>query len=47
MEDDLSKDVEIIGEAVSESKGKVCLKTVIDGTRIVDILGGDQFPKIS
>lgn len=45
-EDALGKDAEIIGEVISEPHGKVCLKTVIGGTRIVDMLVGDQLPRI-
>ncbi|MBI4007741.1 MAG: hydrogenase expression/formation protein HypE, partial [Planctomycetes bacterium] len=45
-EDDLGKDAEIIGEVINEPQGKVCLKTVIGGTRIVDMLVGDQLPRI-
>ncbi|MCF6154318.1 MAG: hydrogenase expression/formation protein HypE [Candidatus Brocadia sp.] len=45
-EDDLGKDAEIIGEVVGDSHGKVCLKTVIGGTRIIDMLVGDQLPRI-
>lgn len=45
-EDDSGKDAEIIGEVVEESQGKVYLKTVIGGTRIVDMLVGDQLPRI-
>lgn len=45
-EDDLGKDAEIIGEVIGESPGKVCLKTVIGGTRIIDMLVGDQLPRI-
>ena len=45
-EDDLGKDAEIIGEALKEPQGKVCLKTVIGGTRIIDMLVGDQLPRI-
>lgn len=45
-EDDFGKDAEIIGEVISEPQGKVCLKTVIGGTRIVDMLVGDQLPRI-
>lgn len=36
----------IIGEVVSEPKGKVIIKTRIGGTRIVDMLTGDQLPRI-
>jgi len=45
-EDVLGKDAEIIGEVIGGSPGKVCLKTVIGGTRIVDMLVGDQLPRI-
>lgn len=45
-EDSLGRDAAIIGEVVRKSKGKVCLKTVIGGTRIVDMLVGDQLPRI-
>jgi hydrogenase expression/formation protein HypE len=45
-EEELGKDAEIIGEIVREPKGKVCLKTIIGGTRIVDMLVGDQLPRI-
>lgn len=36
----------IIGEVVKENAGKVLLKTVIGGTRIVDMLTGEQLPRI-
>jgi len=45
-EDAFGKDAEIIGEVIGESPGKVCLKTVIGGTRVVDMLVGDQLPRI-
>src|SRR3972149_4216130 len=45
-EDSLGRDAAIIGEVVIEPKGKVCLKTVIGGTRIIDMLVGDQLPRI-
>ncbi|MFN3532234.1 MAG: hydrogenase expression/formation protein HypE [Candidatus Brocadia sp.] len=45
-EDDLGKDAEIIGEVIEGSYGKVCLKTVIGGTRIIDMLVGEQLPRI-
>ncbi len=44
--DSLGKDAAIIGEVVIEPKGKVCLKTVIGGTRVIDMLVGDQLPRI-
>ncbi len=42
----LGKDAEIIGEVVSQHKGKVCMKTLSGGTRIVDMLTGEQLPRI-
>ncbi|HID94891.1 MAG TPA: hydrogenase expression/formation protein HypE [Candidatus Latescibacteria bacterium] len=45
-QDRLGKDAEIIGTVVEEPKGMVCLKTVISGTRIVDMLVADQLPRI-
>ena len=45
-EDSLGRDAAIIGEVVVEPKGKICLKTVIGGTRIIDMLVGDQLPRI-
>lgn len=45
-EDSLGRDAAIIGEVVVEPKGKVCLKTVIGGTRVIDMLVGDQLPRI-
>jgi hydrogenase expression/formation protein HypE len=40
------KDAVIIGEAVAEPVGKVLIKTFIGGTRIVDMLSGEQLPRI-
>lgn len=36
----------IIGEVVAEPKGKVYMKTVAGGTRIIDMLVGEQIPRI-
>jgi hydrogenase expression/formation protein HypE len=36
----------IIGEAVATPPGKVLIKTLIGGTRIVDMLAGEQLPRI-
>jgi hydrogenase expression/formation protein HypE len=44
--DPFGKDAEIIGEILNEPKGKVYLKTVIGGTRVIDMLVGDQLPRI-
>lgn len=40
------KDACIIGEASADSPGKVFMKTHIGGTRIVDMLTGEQLPRI-
>ena len=40
------KDASIIGEVVADSPGKVFMKTTIGGTRIVDMLTGEQLPRI-
>jgi hydrogenase expression/formation protein HypE len=39
-------DAAIIGEVVSDAPGKVFMKTYIGGTRIVDMLAGEQLPRI-
>ncbi len=45
-EDPLGKDACIIGEVVREPAGRVILKTRIGGTRVVDMLSGEQLPRI-
>lgn len=40
------KDASIIGEVVADSPGKVFMQTRIGGTRIVDMLTGEQLPRI-
>lgn len=40
------KDASIIGEVVDDFPGKVFMKTTIGGTRIVDMLTGEQLPRI-
>lgn len=42
----LGKDSAIIGEVVTENKGKVCMRTLTGGIRIVDMLVGEQLPRI-
>ena len=44
--DPLGADAAIIGEVVDSGYGKVLLKTEIGGTRIVDMLAGEQLPRI-
>ena len=40
------KDAAIIGEVISDNPGKVIMKTRIGGTRIIDMLSGEQLPRI-
>jgi hydrogenase expression/formation protein HypE len=42
----LGQDAAVIGRIRSQSAGKVCLRTPIGGERIVDMLRGDQLPRI-
>ncbi|MGD9057480.1 MAG: AIR synthase-related protein, partial [Desulfobacterales bacterium] len=44
--DPLGKDATVIGEVVSDYPGKVFMKTRIGGKRIVDMLAGEQLPRI-
>jgi len=36
----------IIGEVVEEQSGRVFMKTTVGGFRIVDMLAGEQLPRI-
>lgn len=45
-EDEFGRDSCIIGEVVSDSPGKVFMQTRIGGSRIVDMLTGEQLPRI-
>lgn len=45
-EDELGKEAAIIGEIVDEHQGKAWLTTGIGGRRIVDMLAGEQLPRI-
>ena len=40
------KKAAIIGEVVPDHPGMVSMKTKIGGTRIVDMLSGEQLPRI-
>jgi len=42
----LGKNAEIIGEVKENPKKMVLLKTSIGGTRIIDMLSGEQLPRI-
>ena len=44
--DPCGKDAAVIGEVVKDYPGKVFMKTRIGGTRIVDMLAGEQLPRI-
>jgi len=40
------RDAVVIGEVMAEPAGKVLMRTLIGGTRIVDMLAGEQLPRI-
>ena len=40
------RDAAIIGEVVNTHPGKVYMRSRIGGNRIVDMLAGDQLPRI-
>ena len=42
----LGKEAAVIGEVVSDHSGRVVMKTRIGGTRAVELLSGDQLPRI-
>ena len=42
----LGREARVIGRVVNEHPGMVVLKTAIGGTRVVDMLPGDQLPRI-
>ncbi len=44
--DSLGTEASIIGEVIDSTHGKVLLKTVIGGTRVVDMPAGEQLPRI-
>lgn len=45
-ENEYGKNAAIIGRVTEQSSGKVFLKTFIGGTRLVDMLTGEQLPRI-
>jgi len=45
-QDTLGKEARIIGEVVSDHSGRVIMETAIGGERIVDMLSGEQLPRI-
>ena len=46
QKDNLGKDAAIIGEVVSANPGKVVLKTISGGKRLIDMPAGEQLPRI-
>jgi len=42
----LGKESAIIGEVITENKGRVCMKTQAGGIRVVDMPTGEQLPRI-
>ena len=42
----LGKNSKVIGEVVREPAGKVIMETEVGGHRIIDMLVGEQFPRI-
>ncbi|WDP91798.1 MAG: hydrogenase expression/formation protein HypE [Desulfobacter sp.] len=45
-QDEFGKEAVIVGEVTKEDPGRVILQTLIGGTRIVDMLTGEQLPRI-
>ena len=46
QKNEFGKEAQIVGEVVNEHSGKVVLQTQIGGKRIIDMLLGDQLPRI-
>jgi hydrogenase expression/formation protein HypE len=44
--DSLGRDARVIGEVVPDHPGTVVMKTRIGGSRVVDMLSGEQLPRI-
>jgi len=42
----LGADAAIIGEVVTDHAGMVLMKTQIGGTRVLDVMFGEQLPRI-
>ena len=42
----LGHDSQVIGEVVSEHPEMVLMKTAIGGTRVIDVMFGEQLPRI-
>ncbi len=46
QEHELGRDAVIVGEVVAEHPGMVLMKTEIGGTRVLDVMFGEQLPRI-
>ena len=46
MANPYGKDAAVIGEVIEDPSGKVIMETRIGGKRIVDMLAGEQLPRI-
>ena len=44
--DELGRDAAIIGEVVADHPGMVLMKTEVGGTRVLDVMFGEQLPRI-
>jgi hydrogenase expression/formation protein HypE len=42
----LGREAAIIGEVIAEHPGYVTMKTRVGGTRVADMLAGEQLPRI-
>jgi hydrogenase expression/formation protein HypE len=42
----LGSEAAVIGEVVNEHPGLIMMKTRVGGTRVVDMLSGEQLPRI-
>lgn len=45
-QDPAGRDAAVIGEVAATDPGRVVMKTKIGGTRILDMLTGEQLPRI-
>jgi hydrogenase expression/formation protein HypE len=46
QQDPLGRDAAIIGGVITDNPGRVVMRTRIGGQRIVDMLAGEQLPRI-
>ena len=45
-ENPYGRDAAVIGSVVADNPGRVFMKTGVGGTRIIDMLAGEQLPRI-